>query len=77
MATTVYERENCVGEFGFYGSRARSITKSGCSCKLVGKKGARFSLVYYLESFHSITFRIIMPFRKLMPPSTLTASFAL
>ena len=43
---------------------AASHAEDGCSCKLAGIKGARFSLIYYFESFHSITFRIIMPFRN-------------
>ena len=44
------------------------------------KKGAIFSLIYFFKSFWYITVRIIMsfrkpyhmPFRKLVPPLTLT-----
>ena len=63
--------------------RARNIkTAAAFANWLAPKKDALFSLIYFFGSFAYITFRIIMsfrkpchmPFRKLIPPVTLTAS---
>ena len=47
---TLFKRR-LVGEFGFYGSRARAPLhhKEWLVLQIGGKKGARFSLVYCFE----------------------------